>query len=329
MLSCAQSSCVWLCDSVFLSFQRYCCRSSGVNNTHTCISFAAELEIEVLTAICCHISCASHNLVVMIRCIARRALQHTGQLRDGISTASARSASVQPVSKALNLDEFDPTQVQLLEEQCILVDEQDRVLGSGSKKDCHLLENINKGQLHRAFSVLLFNSKDELLLQQRSEAKITFPGLFTNTCCSHPLYVPEELEQEKAMGVKRAAQRRLQIELGINPEEIPLDQFHYLTRFIYKAPSDSVWGENELDYILLVQKDVTLKPNPNEVKESFYISRKDMLPFLDSLKGRGQQITPWFKLLVDNFLFQWWDNLQHLKKFENHKEIHKLYEKSA
>lgn len=81
----------------------------------------------------------------LFRNLSRRALQHTGQLRDGVSTASARSASVQPVSKALNLDEFDPTQVQLLEEQCILVDEQDRVLGSGSKKDCHLLENINKG----------------------------------------------------------------------------------------------------------------------------------------------------------------------------------------
>lgn len=71
---------------------------------------------------------------------------------------------------------LDQTQIDLLKEQCILLDEDDRVMGSASKKDCHLLENIDKGMLHRAFSVFLFNTKGELLIQQRSTAKITYPG---------------------------------------------------------------------------------------------------------------------------------------------------------
>lgn len=64
----------------------------------------------------------------------------------------------------------------------------------------HLMTNIEKGMLHRAFSVFLFNTKGELLLQQRSDAKITFPGYWTNTCCSHPLYIPDELTEENQLG---------------------------------------------------------------------------------------------------------------------------------
>lgn len=71
---------------------------------------------------------------------------------------------------------LDQTQIDLLKEECILLDKDDNRIGSASKKDCHLLENINSGMLHRAFSVFLFNSSGELLLQQRSEAKITYPG---------------------------------------------------------------------------------------------------------------------------------------------------------
>ncbi|KAK2150225.1 hypothetical protein NP493_2836g00002 [Ridgeia piscesae] len=71
---------------------------------------------------------------------------------------------------------LDETQIKLLEEECILIDNDDNNIGSASKKTCHLLENINKGMLHRAFSVFLFNPEGELLLQQRSDAKITYPG---------------------------------------------------------------------------------------------------------------------------------------------------------
>lgn len=117
--------------------------------------------------------------------------------------------------KSVDLSNLDDVQVKLLSEECILVDENDTVVGSDSKKNCHLNVNIDAGELHRAFSVFLFNSEGKLLLQQRSPAKITFPESFTNTCCSHPLHFAEELEDRDGLGVKRAAVRKLKQELGI------------------------------------------------------------------------------------------------------------------
>ena len=114
----------------------------------------------------------------------------------------------------------DEEQVKLMKEECILVDENDRVLGPDSKKSCHLNANIDAGKLHRAFSVFLFDTKGRLLVQQRSEAKITFPEHYANTCCSHPLYCPEELEEENELGVRRAAQRKLNHELGIPQDQV-------------------------------------------------------------------------------------------------------------
>ena len=107
------------------------------------------------------------------------------------------------------------------------------------------MENINNGLLHRAFSVFLFNSENKLLLQQRSLDKITFPDLWTNSCCSHPLNTALELEETEQRGVRRAAQRKLQHELGIRPEQVPLEKFVFLTRIYYLAPSDGTWGEHE------------------------------------------------------------------------------------
>lgn len=79
------------------------------------------------------------------------------------------------------------------------------------------MTNIDQGMLHRAFSVFLFNSKGELLLQQRSDEKITFPGYWTNTCCSHPLYVPNELIEENQMGTTLH-----------NIAQLPFDRTHCL-----------------------------------------------------------------------------------------------------
>lgn len=111
---------------------------------------------------------------------------------------------------------IDSTQEKLLEELLIMVDESDAVKGYETKRDCHLKRNIvEHGMLHRAFSVFLFNKKGELLMQQRSDEKITFPGYITNTCCSHPLHNDEELEEYQNIGVKKAAKRRLSYELGI------------------------------------------------------------------------------------------------------------------
>ena len=113
------------------------------------------------------------------------------------------------------------------------------------------MTNIDKGLLHRAFSVFLFDDTNRLLLQQRASEKITFPDMWTNTCCSHPLGIPGETGvtlAESVEGVKRAAQRKLDHELGIAPAQVPLDDFRFLTRIHYKAPSDGKWGEHESEW---------------------------------------------------------------------------------
>ncbi|KAI8606860.1 NUDIX hydrolase domain-like protein, partial [Chytriomyces sp. MP71] len=139
----------------------------------------------------------------------------------------------------------DPEQRRLMREMCIIVDENDRAIGADTKKNCHLMANINKGLLHRALSVFLFNSEGKLLLQQRAEEKITFPGFWGNTCCGQPLAREDEVEEENQMGARRAAQRILDHELGVKAEQIPLEKLHFLTKIQYLAASDGVWGEHE------------------------------------------------------------------------------------
>nr|XP_017500031.2 isopentenyl-diphosphate Delta-isomerase 1 isoform X2 [Manis javanica] len=234
---------------------------------------------------------------------------------------SPRRARTMPEIDTSHLDE---QQVQLLAEMCIVIDEHDHNIGTDSKKNCHLNENIERGLLHRAFSVFLFNTEDKLLLQQRSDTKITFPGCFTNTCCSHPLSNPRELEEKDAIGVKRAAQRRLKDELGIPMEEVPPEDINYLTRIHYKAQSDSTWGEHEIDYILFVRKNVTLDPNPNEIKSYCYVSKEELEELLKKAASGEVKITPWFQIIAETFLFTWWGDLNHLNQFVDHEKIHRM-----
>jgi len=234
----------------------------------------------------------------------------------------SRRFSRMPVARYEEVeDSIDPFQKQLLAEECILVDGQDQVIGHDSKKNCHLVQNGDV-LLHRAFSVFLFNTKGELLLQQRSKVKVTFPSMYTNTCCSHPLYREDELTENEALGVRQAAQRRLFEELGIAPAEVPVEDFHFLTRIHYKALSNSIWGEHEIDYILFLQKDVTIRPNPNEIDDVRYVT----LEQLNELKGKPDvKLTPWFKLILESGkLPLWWKNLKNLKQFEDQTTIHKM-----
>lgn len=225
---------------------------------------------------------------------------------------------------------MDAVQRRLMfEDECILVDENDRVVGHDTKYNCHLWENIESGHfLHRAFSVFLFNSKYELLLQQRSGTKVTFPLVWTNTCCSHPLYRDSELIEENILGVRNAAQRKLLDELGIPAEDVPVDQFTPLGRILYKAPSDGKWGEHELDYLLFIVGDVGANPNPDEVADIKYVNREQLRELLRKADAGedGIKLSPWFRLVVDNFLFQWWDHVEKgsLKDTADMKTIHKL-----
>ncbi|KJX96195.1 isopentenyl-diphosphate delta-isomerase like protein [Zymoseptoria brevis] len=220
---------------------------------------------------------------------------------------------------------YDEEQIRLMDEVCIVLDKDDAPIGSASKKVCHLMENINKGLLHRAFSVFLFDSQDRLLLQQRASEKITFPDLWTNTCCSHPLGIPGEtgatLEAAVA-GVKRAAQRKLDQELGIRKEQVPIEKFDFLTRIHYLAPSDGKWGEHEIDYILFIKADVDLNINPNEVQATKYVSADELK---DMFKDGSLKFTPWFKLICQSMLFEWWQNLNGgLDKYKGETEIRRM-----
>lgn len=198
---------------------------------------------------------------------------------------------------------LDPTQLEFMKEKCILVDEQDRVVGSASKEECHR----GQGKLHRAFSVFLFNRKNELLMQQRSKDKILFPFYWANTCCSHPLSCTSELESKNYQGVKSAAGRKLTQELGL--PLIPAHKFKFISRILYKAPSNAHWAEHELDYILLLRGDFLLLPNPNEVSNTAYIAKHELRDFVNNA---NHNISPWFRLIAAELLPTWWDQLDQL-----------------
>ncbi|XP_043714970.1 isopentenyl-diphosphate Delta-isomerase I-like [Telopea speciosissima] len=242
------------------------------------------------------------------------------------------NASAVPSTKMADVTDsaMDAVQRRLMfEDECILVDENDKVVGHDSKYNCHLMEKIeSENLLHRAFSVFLFNSKYELLLQQRSATKVTFPLVWTNTCCSHPLYRESELIVENHLGVRNAAQRKLFDELGIAASDVPVDDFTPLGRILYKAPSDGKWGEHELDYLLFIVRDVDVNPNPDEVADVRYVNRDELKELLRKADAgeEGLKLSPWFRLVVDNFLFKWWDHVEKgtLEQAVDMEKIHKL-----
>ncbi|PHH72089.1 hypothetical protein CDD80_4775 [Ophiocordyceps camponoti-rufipedis] len=228
-------------------------------------------------------------------------------------------------SSDASLDGHDAEQIRLMDELCIVLDENDVPIGKASKKTCHLMSNIEKGLLHRAFSVFLFNDRNELLLQQRASGKITFPDLWTNTCCSHPLAVEGETGvalAESVEGAKRAAQRKLDHELGIKKEQVPLRDFRFLTRIHYKAASNDQWGEHEIDYVFFIKAKVHLDVNENEVQATRYVTADELKTMLaDPSLG----FTPWFKLFGQSMLFEWWQHLDSgLDKYTDEQQIRRM-----
>ncbi|XP_012586733.1 PREDICTED: isopentenyl-diphosphate delta-isomerase 2 [Condylura cristata] len=231
----------------------------------------------------------------------------------------------------VNLNWVDERQLQRLDEMLIVVDENDKVISADTKRNCHLNENIEKGLLHRAFSVVLFNTENQLLIQQRSDTKVTFPGYFTDSCSGHPLSNPAELEEKDALGVRRAAHRHLQAELGIPPEQVPLrprkgkaepEDIVFMTIYHHKAKSDRIWGEHEICYLLLVRKDVTVDPDPSETKSFLYLTQEELEELLER-GARGEvRVTPWLRTIAERFLYKWWPHLDDLAPFV---ELHKIH----
>jgi isopentenyl-diphosphate delta-isomerase len=157
----------------------------------------------------------------------------------------------------------------------VLVDESDRNLGTLSKSLCHQ----GRGVLHRAFSLLIFNSRGELLIQQRAASKRLWPMYWSNSCCSHPR-AEENLEI--------AMQRRLSEELGIGCT------LRFLYKFQYHAQFDETGAEHELCSVYVGRSDGPIRAEPLEILDWHWIA-PDALNREMAAHG-GRKFTPWFLL---------------------------------
>ena len=166
-----------------------------------------------------------------------------------------------------------------------LVNPNDEPIGSMEKLEAH-----QKGLLHRAISVLIFNSKGEMLLQRRALKKYHSPGLWTNTCCSHPY--PFEIPED-------AASRRLNEEMNIE------SKLNFAFKFIYKTEFSNGLIENELDHVFIGYSDETPHLNTDEAVAFRWVTIKDLHR---DIEKNPENYTVWFKIIIE----------EHLKQVETH-----------
>lgn len=163
-------------------------------------------------------------------------------------------------------------------DQVVLVNSKDEPLGTMEKLEAH-----HKGLLHRAFSVLIFNHKGELLIQKRAKHKYHCGGLWTNTCCSH-----QRLNEESI----NAGKRRLQEEMGFTTELVSIGNFIYRVAF----PNGLI--EHELDHVLIGNYSEDPNPNKEEVEDWRYVSLETLY---QDIKMNPNDYTYWFKEIVNRF----------------------------
>lgn len=178
--------------------------------------------------------------------------------------------------KAVNIND------RTINEYITLVDENDVQWGKIEKIQAH-----QKGLLHRAFSIFIFNSEGELLMQQRSFDKYHSGGLWTNTCCSHPHF-------EESLNF--AADRRLMEEMGLACE------LTYGFNFIYRAELDNGLIEHELDHVFFGKSDELPTLNEKEVNDWKYVNLQTLA---QDIKANPDQYTAWLKIcfpMVENYL---------------------------
>lgn len=167
----------------------------------------------------------------------------------------------------------------MAEEFVILVDRDDNPVGTMEKMEAHI-----KPALHRAFSVFIFNTKGELLLQQRASHKYHSPLLWTNTVCSHPRFGEETID---------AAHRRIVEEMGMDCE------FNEAFSFLYKADVGQGLTEHEFDHVFIGETDIEPKINPEEVESWKYVT----MNWLEKdIQDNPQNYTEWFKIALDEVI---------------------------
>ena len=170
-----------------------------------------------------------------------------------------------------------------MKQDIILVNESDESIGTAGKMEVH-----EKGLLHRAFSVFIFNHRGEMLLQQRAMNKYHSAGLWTNTCCSHPM-PGEETEA--------AAIRRLQEEMGF---ETPLKK---VFDFIYKASLENGLTEHEFDHVFIGEYEGPVYFSNEEVMEIAYLPVREIST---SLEREPENYTTWFRIAFPR-VKAWWE----------------------
>lgn len=174
--------------------------------------------------------------------------------------------------------------------QLILVDSHNTCIGHGEKLACHQ----NEGILHRAFSVLLFNSQGELLLQKRSKKKMLWPNYWSNSCCSHPT---------KGESILEAAQRRTVEELGLRASLSHIYEFEYYAKYL------DIGVEHEFCSVLVGVCDKKADACPDEVSQLSYVSIEE----LDNrIQKTPEKFTPWFKLEWTTLRTQHWSQIESL-----------------
>ena len=161
----------------------------------------------------------------------------------------------------------------------ILVDEKDNEIGIEEKIKVH-----REGKLHRSFSIFIFNRKGELLIQKRAKSKYHSPGLWSNTCCSHPRPT-KNLEDE--------VKKRLKEEMGI--VKCGLKE---VFNFIYNVKTGDLI-EHEFDHVFLGTFDGKPKPNPKEAEDWKWINKKELKK---DIKENPGKYTAWFKIILDKVL---------------------------
>jgi isopentenyl-diphosphate delta-isomerase len=171
--------------------------------------------------------------------------------------------------------------MQAVSPNIILVNESDEAIGVGEKLMVH-----QKALLHRAFSILVFNRQNELLIHQRAENKYHSSGLWTNTCCGHP---------NEAEEISKAAHRRLVEEMGFDCDLSFLFKFHYITTF------ENNLTENEIDHVFVGFYDLDFMVNPDEVQAYTW---KSLDEIREEVILNPEKYTFWFKEILKNKEFQ-------------------------
>ncbi len=166
-----------------------------------------------------------------------------------------------------------------MSEQVILVDVNDVQIDVAEKMEAH-----EKGLLHRAFSIFIFNDSGEMLIHQRADEKYHSGGLWTNACCGHPR--PNEKTQD-------AAKRRLTEEMGVDC----LLEYKFL--FTYKVVLDHGLTEHEIDHVFIGRFNGTPNPNPNEVMAYKWLSLNEVK---DAVRLTPEVFTEWFKICLNEVI---------------------------